>query len=51
MDDHRPHDEPIPVRIVREGEDAGRDEEARLRFEVWVLKLMVVLYVVGRLAT
>lgn len=43
------HDDPIPVRIVQRGEYDGPDGELRLRFDVWVLKVLIVLTVIGNL--
>jgi hypothetical protein len=39
--------EPIPVRIVRGDPYAGPDGQTRLAFEAWVLRVLVILYVVG----
>lgn len=41
--------EPVPVRIVHGDPYAGPDGQTRLAFEAWVLKVLVVLYVVGAL--
>ncbi|MDO9410110.1 hypothetical protein [Patulibacter sp.] len=38
---------PIPVRIVRGDPYAGPDGQVRLAFEAWVLRVLIVLYVVG----
>lgn len=45
------HDDPIPVRIVQRGEYEGPEGEVRLAFDTWVVKVLVVLYVVGCLTS
>jgi hypothetical protein len=44
------HDEPIRVRIVpsdRYEYDNSPDGPARLAFDAWVLRVLIVLYVIG----
>jgi hypothetical protein len=40
-------DGPIPVRIVRGDPYAGPDGQIRLAFDAWVLRVLIVLYVVS----
>jgi hypothetical protein len=50
-DPHRvcrcPGDGPVPVRIVRGDPYAGPDGQIRLAFDAWVLRVLIVLYVVS----
>jgi hypothetical protein len=43
--------EPVPVRVVRGDPYAGPDGEIRLAFDAWVLRALIVLYVVGSIVT